>query len=197
MATGGKGIHVVVPLTPKHGWDEHRDFAEAMARMMADGGAGALPRQDVEGQAQGPDLRRLSAQRPRRDGDLALLDAGARRRLVASPVSWQQLARLKDAHPASIEDARKLLKADPWPDYEQVKQALPLDKLAQDCRVGKGAKRRAHAMPRQEDLGTLRFAHPTRSQGGARSLAERTRDIAHVAAPVRRQITAVDVLMKA
>ena len=49
---------------------------------------------------------------------------------VATPVSWPQLARLKDAHPASIKDARKLLKADPWPDYEQVKQALPLDKLA-------------------------------------------------------------------
>ena len=47
----------------------------------ADGGrgAGALRRQHVEGQAQGPDLCRLPAQRPRRDGDLALFDAGARR----------------------------------------------------------------------------------------------------------------------
>src|SRR5262249_56262411 len=36
MATGGKGIHVVVPLAPKHSWDEHRNFAEALARVMAD-----------------------------------------------------------------------------------------------------------------------------------------------------------------
>jgi len=49
---------------------------------------------------------------------------------VATPVSWQQLSRLKDARPATIEDARKLLKADPWPDYDKVKQALPLDRLA-------------------------------------------------------------------
>ncbi len=36
MATGGKGIHVVVPLEPKHSWDEHRNFAEALARVMED-----------------------------------------------------------------------------------------------------------------------------------------------------------------
>jgi bifunctional non-homologous end joining protein LigD len=49
---------------------------------------------------------------------------------VATPVSWQQLGRLKDARPATIEDAKKLLKADPWPDYEKIKQTLPLDRLA-------------------------------------------------------------------
>jgi bifunctional non-homologous end joining protein LigD len=45
-------------------------------------------------------------------------------------VSWPQLSRLKDARPATIEDAKQLLKADPWPDYDKVKQALPLDRLA-------------------------------------------------------------------
>jgi bifunctional non-homologous end joining protein LigD len=49
---------------------------------------------------------------------------------VATPVSWQQLSRLKDARPATIADAKKLLKADPWPDYARVKQILPLDRLA-------------------------------------------------------------------
>ena len=36
MVTGGKGIHVVVPLKRGHSWDEHREFAEAIARVMAD-----------------------------------------------------------------------------------------------------------------------------------------------------------------
>src|SRR5690606_21965611 len=36
MATGGKGIHVIVPLTPGHSWDDHRNFAEAIARVMAE-----------------------------------------------------------------------------------------------------------------------------------------------------------------
>ena len=37
---------------------------------------------------------------------------------------------MKDARPATIADAKKLLKADPWPDYDKIKQALPLDRLA-------------------------------------------------------------------
>src|SRR5262249_46405170 len=36
MATGGKGIHVIVPLTRGHSWDQHRNFAEALARLMAE-----------------------------------------------------------------------------------------------------------------------------------------------------------------
>lgn len=35
MTTGGNGLHVVVPLTPRHGWDDTEAFAEAMARMIA------------------------------------------------------------------------------------------------------------------------------------------------------------------
>ena len=35
MATGGKGIHVVVPLTPRDDWEAIKDFAEAMARTIA------------------------------------------------------------------------------------------------------------------------------------------------------------------
>ena len=41
--------------------------------------------------------------------------------MVAAPVA--------NARPATIEDASKLLKADPWPDYDKVRQALPLDRL--------------------------------------------------------------------
>src|SRR5690606_37805625 len=36
MATGGKGIHVIIPLAPGHSWDDHRNFAEAIARVMAE-----------------------------------------------------------------------------------------------------------------------------------------------------------------
>ena len=129
MATGGKGIHVVVPLAPKHSWEEHRNFAEALARLMED----EDPERFVANMSKAKRKGRIFVDYLRNGrGATAISPYSTRARagaFVATPVSWPQLARLKDAHPASIKDARKLLKADPWPDYEQVKQALPLDKL--------------------------------------------------------------------
>jgi len=130
MATGGKGIHVVVPLTPKHSWDEHRNFAEALARVMAD----EEPERFVANMSKAKRKGKIFVDYLRNGrGATAISPYSTRSRAgayVATPVSWQQLSRLKDARPATIEDARKLLKADPWPDYVKVKQALPLDRLA-------------------------------------------------------------------
>ncbi len=77
LVTGGKGVHVVIPLQRKHTWDQHRGFAEALARVMAEEEPGAFRRQHVQGQAQGKDLHRLPAQSARLDGDRAVLHAGA------------------------------------------------------------------------------------------------------------------------
>ena len=43
MVTGGKGVHVVVPLTPGHSWDAHKSFAERFARALAQELRGAPP----------------------------------------------------------------------------------------------------------------------------------------------------------
>ena len=66
-----------VPLTPHDGWDDVKAFAEAMARTMAADEPDRYLAEMSKARAQGPHLHRLSAQRPRRDGDRALLDAGA------------------------------------------------------------------------------------------------------------------------
>jgi len=34
--SGGKGLHVVVPLAPRHDWDEVKEFARAVAQKLAD-----------------------------------------------------------------------------------------------------------------------------------------------------------------
>ena len=130
MATGGKGIHVVVPLTPKHSWDEHRNFAEALARVMAD----EEPERFVANMSKAKRQGKIFVDYLRNGrGATAISPYSTRSRsgaYVATPVSWQQLSRLKDARPATIEDSKRLLKADPWPDYDKVRQILPLDRLA-------------------------------------------------------------------
>jgi bifunctional non-homologous end joining protein LigD len=126
MATGGKGIHVVVPLARRHGWEEHRKFAEAMARTMA---------------ADEPDRYVANMSKVKRRGKIfvdylrnqrgatAISPYSTRARngaFVATPMTWAALSRLPDAHPARVEDGAKLARAgDPWKDYDKVKQRLP------------------------------------------------------------------------
>ena len=35
MLSGGKGVHVTVPLTPSHTWDVHKDFARRFAETLS------------------------------------------------------------------------------------------------------------------------------------------------------------------
>ncbi|CAN5185785.1 DNA ligase D [soil metagenome] len=133
MATGGKGIHVVVPLTPRHDWDDVRVFAEAMARTLA---------------AESPDRYLAEMSKARRKGRIfidylrngrgatAICPYSTRARKgapVAWPVAWPALAKLQSAHEATAENAQTLLKArrkDPWAGYFDADQVLPLAKLA-------------------------------------------------------------------
>jgi bifunctional non-homologous end joining protein LigD len=130
MVTGGKGIHVVLPLTPKHDWDEHRAFAEALARLVAD---------------ERPDLYVANMSKKKRVGKIfidylrnqrgstAISPFSTRSRkgaYVALPISWAALSPLQDAHPATVKNALKLFTRgkDPWAGYHKVKQSLPLGK---------------------------------------------------------------------
>jgi bifunctional non-homologous end joining protein LigD len=126
MVTGGKGVHVVVPLRTGHSWNEHREFAEAMARTMA---------------ADSPDLYVANMSKAKRRGKIyvdylrnqrgatAIAPYSTRARAdayVALPVSWTQLSRLKDAHPAHVGELARFIRGrDPWAGYHQSKQRLP------------------------------------------------------------------------
>jgi bifunctional non-homologous end joining protein LigD len=128
LASGGKGLHVVVPLAPKHDWDAVKDFAEALARTLA---------------AERPDRYLAKASKAERAGRIfvdylrngrgatAISPFSTRARKgapVAWPVAWSALSRLKNAQPASVQTAVRMLKRqkrDPWQGYFQLKQKLP------------------------------------------------------------------------
>ncbi len=132
MASGGKGLHVVVPLTPRHDWDDVKGFAEAMARVMA---------------AEHPERYLAEMSKDRRKGRIfidylrngrgatAIAPFSSRARKgapLAWPVAWPALPKLADAHPVTVETATAALKRekkDPWAGYFEVDQVLPLEKL--------------------------------------------------------------------
>ena len=126
MVTGGKGIHIVVPLKPGHSWDEHREFAEAIARLMAD----EEPDRFVANMSKAKRKGKIFVDYLRNQrGSTAIAPYSTRARkgaYVAWPVTWAQLGKLKDARPVSVENAAQKIKgADPWASYGKIRQKLP------------------------------------------------------------------------
>lgn len=124
LATGGKGIHVVVPLTRGHSWDEHKDFAEAIARLMAE----EEPDRFVATMSKAKRRGKIFVDYLRNQrGASAIAPFSSRARKgapVAWPVSWPALAKLKDARPASVAEQPRI-SGDPWKGYFALRQKLP------------------------------------------------------------------------
>ena len=126
MVTGGKGVHVIAPLKPGHSWDEHREFAEALARVMAE----EEPDRFVANMSKAKRRGKIFVDYLRNQrGATAICPFSTRARpgaYVAMPVSWAKLGKLDNAHPVAVGEAATFLgRSDPWPDYFKLKQPLP------------------------------------------------------------------------
>jgi bifunctional non-homologous end joining protein LigD len=109
MLSGGKGIHVIVPLKPGHSWAAHKDFShrfsEALSLAEPDRFIATMSKAKRKGKIF---IDWLRNQR----GATAVLPYSARARAnasVAVPVAWGELAAMKDAHLFSIGDAKRLI----------------------------------------------------------------------------------------
>ena len=78
-STGGKGLHVVVPIRPEHPWPIVKQFAHSFVLAMEKDAPSLLSDKDDQGRAHRQDLSRLSAQRARLNRGGSLLAAGASR----------------------------------------------------------------------------------------------------------------------
>ena len=87
--TGGKGLHVVVPILPGVGWEHVKGFTRPL-RNSSSGHFPTVSRQAAENLASGQDLHRLSAEQ-RGDGGCGLFDR-ARQAPVSAPVTWNELS---------------------------------------------------------------------------------------------------------
>jgi len=109
MVSGGKGIHVIVPLNTGHDWAAHKDFsrrfAEALSTAEPDRFTATMSKAKRKGRIF---IDWLRNQR----GSTAVLPFSARARAnapVAAPIGWDELDDLGNAHPWSIDDADTLV----------------------------------------------------------------------------------------
>lgn len=109
MLSGGKGVHVVVPLVSGHDWEKHADFARGLAKALAqeepDRFTATMSKAKRKGRIF---IDWLRNQR----GNTAIAPYSARARSgapVAVPIAWNELKDMGNAHPFSIDDANRLL----------------------------------------------------------------------------------------
>ena len=109
MLSGGKGVHVVVPLRPQAEWPAVRDFAERFARALAQ----AEPARYVAVMTKAKRTGKIFLDYLRNGrGSTAILPYAARARAgapVAAPVSWTELRDLDRANRWGVGDAVELL----------------------------------------------------------------------------------------
>jgi bifunctional non-homologous end joining protein LigD len=125
--TGGKGLHVVVPIIPKHNWDEVKAFAKKVAESLA---------------LEAPRLYTATMSKAKRKGKIFIdhlrnartatavcaystrASAGAP---VSVPVSWQELATDVRARHFTIRNVPQRLarlRKDPWDGYEAARATI-------------------------------------------------------------------------
>ena len=126
--SGGKGLHVVVPLDPAVPWSEAKPFAEAFAKAMRD----ADPLRYVATASKAQRKGRIFIDWLRNGrGATSVASFSLRARAgapVAMPLKWQELGRIKAGNAFHIGNAPARLKrwkAHPWGDYARLRQGLP------------------------------------------------------------------------
>lgn len=124
--TGGKGLHIVVPLQRRHGWEEVKEFARAVARTVVH---------------EGPSLYTINPAKAARRGKIYIdylrngLGASAIANYstragpgakVAVPLDWRELGTASDAFDTLniTSRLRQLRGRDPWADYAESAHTL-------------------------------------------------------------------------
>lgn len=125
--SGGKGLHVVVPIEPTP-WDEVKAFTRDVATAMA---------------AENPDRYIATATKSKRNNRIfidylrnsreatAVAPYSTRARPgapVSTPISWAELGKIKSAAQFTVRNLSqrlKRLRSDPWKDIGKTRQSLP------------------------------------------------------------------------
>jgi bifunctional non-homologous end joining protein LigD len=125
--TGGKGLHVVVPLTPRLGWDEVKEFTRAVAMRMAE----EAPERYLAVASKSSRRGRIYIDYLRNGrGATAIGAYSARARpgaTVATPLFWEEVeeaVRPEAFTVATVPGRLAKLKSDPWAEIGALRQSI-------------------------------------------------------------------------
>jgi bifunctional non-homologous end joining protein LigD len=127
MLTGGKGIHIVLNVKPKHSWDEVKGFSGEVAETIA-----ALdPKRFVATMTKAQRKGRIFIDYFRNHrGSTAICPYSPRARgmaTIATPVTWAELKTIPSASAFKLRDmGARLAETDPWVEY--AKYAVQINK---------------------------------------------------------------------
>jgi bifunctional non-homologous end joining protein LigD len=125
MTTGGKGLHLVVPIERRHRFDEVMDFAQAVAKTAAR----LHPARFVARASKAERRGRIFIDYLRNGrGATAVCPYSTRARAgapVATPLRWDELVPGLRPQALTVEEvAHRTERADPWQAYAKVRQRL-------------------------------------------------------------------------
>lgn len=125
--TGGKGLHLVVPITPRHDWAEVKAFARAVAQLHARDDRQRLTTNMAKAKRRG----RIFIDYLRNGrGSTAIASYSSRARAgapVAVPVRWDELHAGLRSDRYNLQNLRRrlaALRADPWDGFADARRPL-------------------------------------------------------------------------
>ena len=125
--TGGKGLHVVIPLTPKLGWDEIKAFA----KWVADSLVAQCPQDFTANMAKRARRGRIYIDYLRNGRGATAVGAYTPRARpgapVSTPVSWEEVeggVRPDEFTVQTVPQRLSALPADPWAEIGKIRQSI-------------------------------------------------------------------------
>lgn len=125
--TGGKGLHLVVPIDRRHEWDEAKDFCE----LVADTVVSIAPKQYTANMSKAARKGKIFLDYLRNArGATAIVPYSPRARenaSVSAPLSWKELSPKITSDHFTISTIRRRLaslKQDPWEELTTIRQTL-------------------------------------------------------------------------
>ena len=134
QATGGKGLHLIVPIRPEMDWEQGKAFAQAISRAHAKDDPGNLTTNMSKTKRRGKvfiDYLRNS----RGSTSIARYSTRAKEgATVATPLRWDELSANATANRYTLNNVRRrlsALKTDPWEGYEEARRPVTRKMLKQ------------------------------------------------------------------